>query len=166
MKNNLFIKCILGQFIIVTFLFLIIGSSWALPVTIKIDPLQSYLVTDLPDDPAGPDQASPAIDLSLLNINPGDIIRLTRLGDFRLHSGLGEFDGMTGVFSSTNTILGLPSNPTPTTINPNRVSGAIDAGVDIVSELTSFSLLPTDISEDFLIGGNFTNVRPDNTTKT
>jgi len=165
MKSNLLIKCILSQFIIVTFLFLIIGSSWALslPVTIKIDSLQTYLVPDVNDvssiplpPPSDIADDSPAIDLSLYNINPGDSIRLERLGDFRLNAGLPEFDGMIGVFSSSNSISGIPS-PIVTPLDPNRVGGALEAGVDFVTEPTQWFLNPTDISEDFLIGGNFTN---------
>ncbi len=166
MKNNLLIKCILSQFIIVTFLFLIIGSSWGAllsPLTIKIDPLKTYLVPDVNDvfgvplpPPSDIADDSIAIDLSFHNINPGEIIRLTRLGDFRLNAGLPEFDGMIGVFSSSNTISPIPS-PIPTSPNPNRVVGAIDAGKDFETESTQWFGHDTDISEDFLIGGNFTN---------
>jgi hypothetical protein len=154
MKGNS-LKYILSPFISAIFLFVIIGSSWALslPVTIKIDPLQTYLVPDLPSDIPND---SPAIELSLYNINPGDSIRLERLGDFRLETSLGEFDGMTGVFSSSDTILGVTSPPPAP--DPNRVDGALDAGEEILTELTSFSLIVTDISEDFLVGGNFTNI--------
>jgi len=180
MKSNLLKKCILSQFIIVAFLFLIIGSSWAvtlpLPVTIKIDSTQTYLVPDvfIPIGSIVPDpenQSPKMIELSAYGINQGDVIRLERLGDFTLHPDITEdFDVMIGVFSTSNTILPLPNVPFPTLLpnppNPdpdpllhnfNRVFGAIEAGDDILTEVNHFSHIKTDIEEDFLIGGNFTN---------
>ncbi|NOG86051.1 MAG: hypothetical protein HND49_20030 [Planctomycetes bacterium] len=103
MKRN-FLKWILSSFITATFLFLIIGSSWALPLpaTISIDPLKTYLRTDFPTDKV---PASSVIELNSFGINPGDYIRLEQLGFYKRGvASADDFNEMIGVFSTSDLI--------------------------------------------------------------
>jgi hypothetical protein len=106
-----------------------------------VNPTSTYLHTN------GDSASSPLIiDLSTLSfaVNPGDTIHLARLGAYAFDTSSPEVGtGMTAVFSSTNAITA--------TTNLNRVTGAIDAGVDYVTLNTFFSNQPTDIPEDFAV---------------
>jgi hypothetical protein len=87
-----------------------------------------------------------ALDLGSLGFVNGDVIKLTRLGDFDCSFGLcGDSTvGMVGVFSASN-LLDIGSTL-------HRVLGAIEAGQDFGPlDATLFGNLPMDIPEDFLI---------------
>ena len=93
------------------------------------------------------------IDLAALGYQPGDMVKLSRLGEFDSGPAPKGSIGLLGVFSSSNVLL-------PAT-NLNRVPGAIEAGMDFASACTFFSCQPTDIPQDFAIGapnGSFTSV--------
>ncbi|NOG86052.1 MAG: hypothetical protein HND49_20035 [Planctomycetes bacterium] len=120
--------------------------SAALPKTIKIDSLNTYIRTDLsPPSPIdGNVPVSDAIELGSIGIHPGDYIRLEQLGFYKRGVAFADdFNEMIGVFSSNNTIA-PPANL-------NRVVGAIDAGDNFTTLVTSQGNLQTDIAEDFRI---------------
>jgi hypothetical protein len=86
------------------------------------------------------------IDLGVLGISEGDVIRIEQLGDFSLGASWPDDARTTGgVFSSSFTLLA------PSESNPNRIPGAIDAGIDVVTSPTYWLGWETDIPEDFLI---------------
>jgi hypothetical protein len=120
----------------------------AASITVGLDPRASYLRAGNESPPN-----AAAIDLSLVGAGSGSTILLEVLGDYLQRSGAPEASTTTGVFSSSNVLLG-PSFPASAT-NYNRVGGAIDAGIDLSTGPTFFPTpngLPTDIPEDFLIG--------------
>jgi hypothetical protein len=90
------------------------------------------------------------IDLEHLGIQPGASLFLSRIGDFVRNIEASPRDPerayrMAAVFSSSATLLG-PSTS-------QRVQGAIDAGLDLVTPSTASSGFPTDIPEDFEVPG-------------
>lgn len=106
----------------------------------SLDPSGTYLRVN----EESPPDAVP-INLLSLGINPGDIITITRLGDYQ-RSSFAPFDSdtfldVTAVFSSSSS-LGPPGDL-------KRVVGAIAAGLDFMTVPTFFGDLPTDIPEDF-----------------
>ena len=110
--------------------------------TIGIDARRTYLRTSSD----GGALAAIPIDLASLGLAPGDKISLTRVGDFNCHSSCGDLSiSMGAVFSSSATLLASSQL--------NRVPGAVDAGVDVVTGLTFFGGLPTDIPQDFAVSG-------------
>lgn len=126
---------------------------------ISIDPVRTYLLTN--NDPwwgGGSPAGTTPIVLSELGINGGDIIQLERLGDYYNGyagyeadiSSLDVFDAMIGVFSNSETLLA--SNVL------DRIPGALDAGVDLLTGSTLFGDMTTDIAEDFGIGNIFLQV--------
>ena len=133
-----------------------IGSAWALPVEIPINPAATYLNYDDIDVKKGgsyygelgiaPIDASP-IFLADYGITEGDWICLQAFGDYSM--ALGEVEArhnLGGVFSETAVLL------PPNAADPNRVQGAIDAEIDdVLTGLTYDRDWPTDIPEDFLI---------------
>lgn len=106
-------------------------------VFIQIDPRLAYLRV-APSDKAG--DAVPLV-LADLNLDPGDTIRIRRVGTFG--GGKGQTTQQAAVFSRSAELL-PPSEL-------HRIPGAIDAGEDRVSGETFIGHLPTDIPEDFLI---------------
>ncbi|MCH2247167.1 MAG: Ig-like domain-containing protein [Crocosphaera sp.] len=87
------------------------------------------------------------IDLSSINVAPGDTLKLEGVGNYANSANANEVRrAIRGVFSSSDTLVS--SN------NLNRVSDAIDAGSDVLSVNTFFSNLPTDIPEDFSISND------------
>jgi hypothetical protein len=93
---------------------------------------------------AGGAEDAPAIDLVALGIAAGDFIKLEQFGGIQIGTLFVDGDpSMVGVFSSTNA-LGPETDL-------NRVTGAIDAGVDVITGPTYFLGDPTDIAEDFRI---------------
>ncbi len=86
------------------------------------------------------------INLANLGLEPGDLIRLDALGDFYDSRGEAprEVKQMIAVFSSSATLL--PGDKL------NRVAGAIDAGVDVLTAPTYIGGRDTDIAQDFAIG--------------
>jgi hypothetical protein len=109
---------------------------------IAINPAETYLRTS--GEIVG---GAVPIDLAALGINPGDTIRLERLGDWEAGAGF-NFDAWTmlfGVFSGSDVLL--PSDQL------NRVQDALDAGDDVFTGPTQFGGLATDIAEDFQISG-------------
>ncbi|WP_299368738.1 hypothetical protein [Winogradskyella sp.] len=89
---------------------------------------------------------SAIVNLSSLNISPGDVIRLKTIGTY-INSPTGSTrDSAAGVFSSSNLLLGSSEL--------NRVVDAIDAGTDNVTENTFEEDQVTDIPEDFRIDEN------------
>ena len=110
-------------------------------VTVNVNPKNTYLRTDAVDTLAGPSQA---IDISDLDIHPGDWILLEQLGDRTATNGGADTNiGLTGVFSSTTAL------DVPTALN--RVINAIEAGVDVNTGNTLFDVQPTNITQDFSI---------------
>ena len=116
---------------------------------ISVNPQATYLHTNI--DPAALPAA--AIDLSELGLQPGDPIRLDRLGAFDAGSGFTNQQSMVGVFSSTADLA--PSS------EAHRVPGAVEAGAEVETRRTfnpSPTGEPTDIPEDFAITGTGTVV--------
>jgi hypothetical protein len=126
---------------LVLIVILVMGNlSTAEGVSIKINPIATYLHTN--NDAS---LNSTAIDLSFHGFNPGDFIRLERLGDFAFTNGVPDNETvMSGVFSSSSTLGSFN--------NLNKVLGAIDAGVDFITPQTSFGNQATDIAQDFFLG--------------
>jgi hypothetical protein len=87
------------------------------------------------------------IDLTALGIDPGDTIRLERLGDWEAGAGFNfdEWTMLIGVFSASNVLLSSDQL--------NRVQDALDAGDDVFTGPTQNGGLATDIAEDFQISG-------------
>jgi len=123
-------------FAISTYLFL---APIAYSATIPLDPTAGFLRTE--NDPGATN--APAIQLSALGFNAGDRVLLEGVGSYDRGGGFGEFFDLIGVFSSSETLL--PGSEL------NRVPGAIDAGIDVMTLSTNFGGSPTDISEDFWI---------------
>ena len=130
-----------------------IGSAWALPVEIIINPRATYLNYDdtdvlkgeFQDPPTPPKDAIPILLLDY-GITEGDCIRLEQIGGYKMY--LTDEDvphSLGGVFSATDVLL--PRDPD----NPNRVQDAIDAGIDVLTGNTYDDDWPTNIAEDFLI---------------
>ena len=109
------------------------------PADVTIEPQSTYLRV-APSDTARP--AAP-IHLPSRGIQPGDQIRLRRVGSFEPKGGGSVIYSMTGVFSSSKTLLAGD--------NLNRVKDAIDAGKDVKTTNSSKDGKPTDIPEDFPI---------------
>ncbi len=121
-------------------------------VIVSLDPRGAYLRVNGEATPG----AVP-IDLLAVGINPGDLITITRLGDFQRGNNApfneDVFLDVTAVFSSSNT-LGPPGAL-------NRVAGAVGAGLDFVTVPTFVGGLPTDVPEDFEVSnfdGTITSV--------
>jgi hypothetical protein len=110
----------------------------AIAGTISIDPRNTYVLTDndLPGD------AIPIL-LSDHGISAGDTIEIGLFGDWDNGPDGDTFDGTSGIFSSSATLLAFS--------NLNRVVDAIDAGVDIFTSNTLFGNISTDVPEDFEI---------------
>lgn len=124
-------------------LFLLSTAGQAEATIIGLDPTLTFYHTDSVD--TGGD-AIP-VDLGSLGIVGGDFVRLRILGDFCYYffpSCTEQFFGAGAVFVNNTTLLDRNQ--------ANRVVGAIDAGVDIVTPLTYFENEPTDIPEDFFVG--------------
>jgi hypothetical protein len=109
---------------------------------LPVNPQATYLHTANADANALP---TVAINLSALGLQPGDPIRLERLGDFAPGGSFPDQVSMIGVFSSTDIL-----DPATDT---HRVPGAIDAGTNVFSLPTFIGAQPTDIPEDFAITG-------------
>lgn len=107
-------------------------------IFVPIDPRATYLHSIDTDAALG----AIAIDLIGLGFVPGQSIFLESLGDFK-HAPTFDENGfsLAGVFSNS-AVLGASSLL-------NRVTGAIDAGTDFVTQSAVGE--PTDIAEDFLI---------------
>ncbi|MHC4416817.1 MAG: hypothetical protein ACYS0G_16225, partial [Planctomycetota bacterium] len=107
-----------------------------LPTTGGIDPRATYLHTasDDPNDPGG-------WPIWQFGFQPGDLMRLERLGDFDNGPGGDIYTNLFAVFSASTVIL-PPSEP-------HRVPDAIDAGPNAVTPCTHVGCEPTDIPEDF-----------------
>ncbi len=117
------------------------GAAIAELTTLTLNPKATYFRTNSDN---GALQAVP-IELGPLGIAPGDILRLTRLGDYRPRPGVADASRtQVGVFSSSTTLLAANVE--------HRVPGAIAAGEPFVTANTFFGGLSTDIPEDFLIG--------------
>lgn len=105
-----------------------------------LDPKSTFLRASNNDSPLPP----LIVDLASINIVPGDILALQGSGDFAYQSRDPENGiSLIGAFSSSSNITDKNSL--------NRISDAIDAGIDTLSPNTFFSNLSTDIAEDFSI---------------
>jgi hypothetical protein len=137
-------KPFIAIFIVGVCLCLGVGTAWPQTLTtLTIDPKATYLHVDATDAGMGVLDA-PAIDLGALGIVPGNFLKLEQLGAFKLGTAYNDdATSMGGIFSSTNAL-----GPTS---DLNRVTGAIDAGVDVFTDVTYFLNEPTDIAEDFQI---------------
>ena len=84
------------------------------------------------------------MNLTMLNILPGDILQLEQLGDFDCGTPcVDDRTAMIGLFSGSTTLLSGDQL--------HRVPAAVKAGQDFTTRLTNFGSLPTDIAEDFRI---------------
>ena len=111
---------------------------------VNIDPRATYFLTSNDNVPG----AAPIL-LSDHDIFAGDTIQLDIFGGY--DNGPGSEDSFyltAGVFSSSADLLASSVL--------NRVTGAIDAGIDLLTYSTYFNGLPTDIAEDFGIGRSVT----------
>jgi hypothetical protein len=118
-----------------------LSVSWQpLPTVYSVDAKGTFLCADTCDTVTDPR----IIDLSSLQVHPGDWLNLERRGAWAAGSGWADNQScLVGVFSSS-TALGIQASHF-------RVSGAIDAGEDLYTGPTFNGYLPTDIPEDFLI---------------
>jgi len=129
--------------------------------TISIDPLNTFLFTN--NDPWSGNGSVPGsvpIALGSLGISGGQFIQLEQLGSFYDGtygygpgvdtSKLAVSTEMIGVFSSTNVLLA------PNFLN--RVPGAIDAGMPVVTWSTLYGNMATDILQDFRIANTIVQV--------
>ena len=140
---------------------LLFSSIEAGATTISIDPLQTFLFTN--NDPWSGNGSVPGslpIALGSLGISGGQFVQLEQLGSFYDGtygygpgvdaSNLAVSTEMIGVFSSTNVLLA------PNLLN--RVPGAIDAGIPVVTWNTLFGNMSTDIPQDFRIANTLVQV--------
>ena len=142
-------------------LVLCFSHSEAMATTISIDPLRTFLFTN--NDPwSGYGSVPYSIPIALgdLGISGGQFIQLEQLGSF--YDGtygygpgidilsLQTSTEMVGVFSSSNLLLA--SNLL------NRVPGAIDAGLPVVTWNTLFGNMSTDFPQDFRIANTIVQV--------
>lgn len=134
-------------------------EAMATSITIPIDPLQTFLFTN--NDPwsgNGSVQGTTPIVLSAVGISGGDFLHLEQVGAwYDGHAGYGgdvsamdTVKEMIGVFSSSNTLLA------PNILD--RVPGALDAGVHIVTWNTLFGNMPTNTPNVFGITNTFLHV--------
>jgi hypothetical protein len=116
------------------------GKSAQGNVFYKLSPTATYLRTSR----EGPSPNSP-LNLTQLGILPGMTLRIATVGEFTIDCGEVNYrNTATAVFSSSTTVLSSD--------NQYRLSGAIDAGDDIVTWVTMYDGLTTDIPEDFYVG--------------
>jgi hypothetical protein len=110
--------------------------------TITLDSRATYL--RIGSDPGALDTVP--IQLIALGLVPGDLVRLTRFGDFDCGAPCGDVNiGMIAVFSASDTLLAADQI--------HRVSAAIEAGADFVTAVTFYGALATDIPQDFAVPG-------------
>jgi hypothetical protein len=128
-------------------------AAWAAPAqagtyTVTVDPSLTFLHTN--QDTAG---GTVAIDLWALGIHEGDSLLLERLGAFAPH-GTGVADdqasGMIGVFSNSSQLLDGSFL--------NRVTGAIEAGIDVTTSVSYYGAMASDITQDFSISSTGTTI--------
>jgi subtilisin-like proprotein convertase family protein len=110
-----------------------------LPATAGIDPRATYLHTSSNDSPHNPTP----FPLLSFGLQPGDVIRLERLGDWDNGPGSDTITNMIAVFSASPSFLPPSAS--------HRVPDAIDAGPDVVTSCTWYGCEPTDIPEDFSV---------------
>ena len=133
----------------------------AMATTISIDPLRTFLFTNNdPDWGQGSVPYSIPIALGNLGISGGEFIQLERLGSFYdgtygYGAGINTLSlqtstEMIGIFSSNNALMA------PNVLN--RVPGALDAGIPIVTWNTLYDNLSTDIPQDFRIANTIVQV--------
>jgi hypothetical protein len=133
----------------------------AMATTISIDPLRTFLFTNNdPDSGHGSVPYSIPIALGDLGISGGEFIQLERLGAFYdgtygYGAGINTLSlqtstEMIGVFSSNNALMA------PNVLN--RVPGALDAGIPLVTWNTLYGNLSTDIPQDFRIANTIVQV--------
>ena len=122
------------------FLGVLFVGAVASAATLSIDSRATYLRTE--GDSALDSFAFP---LASLGISPGDLVRIERVGFYTpLASGYPDsVHYLNGVFSGSSTLIGSTFL--------NRLPGAIDAGVDVVTPNTWNGGLGTDITQDFAI---------------
>ena len=137
------------------------SHSEAMAITISIDPLRTFIFTNNdPDSGSGSVPYSIPIALGDLGISGGEFIQLERLGAF--------YDGTYGYGAGINTLslqtstemIGVFSSSdvlwAPNVLN--RVPGAIDAGISVVTWNTLYGNLSTDIPQDFRIANTIVQV--------
>lgn len=148
--------------------FCVIAAVWgvavpALAADITVNTKASFLSACEIDTGA---QSPLVITLSDYNISPGSVIRLAQIGDARTgFSSPNNTDifsrGLMGAFSASTTIAD-PSNL-------NRITGALDAGVDTVTPMAcegASQAISSDVSYDFYIAGSAAQLMPLGTTYT
>ncbi|GMR07758.1 MAG: hypothetical protein BMS9Abin26_0762 [Gammaproteobacteria bacterium] len=138
------VKKIIG--VTCAFLIYAIGNT-AGAAPISINPVNTYLLTN--NDPAG--NTIPIL-LADFSINAGDTIEFGLFGDWDNGPDADVFNTTIGIFSSSTTLLASSVL--------NRVTDAIDAGIDNITPNTYFGNLATDIPEDFLITNGLNIVVP------
>ena len=118
------------------------AAACAIGDDVKVDPKASYLRANGESPP-------PALIVTLADVGlaPGDWAYLEVLGDWDCGGPCGD-DGTNTMFVFSETDELLPPS------EPHRVPGAIDVCPDFVSANTFNGNLPTDIPEDFHVGGN------------
>ncbi|MHC4219284.1 MAG: proprotein convertase P-domain-containing protein [Planctomycetota bacterium] len=113
-------------------------TCMGLPTTAGINPRATYLHT-ASDSPNDPDP----FPIWMFGFQPGDVIRIERLGDWDNGPGGDTYTNMSAVFSAGTAIL------PPQELH--RVPGAVDAGPEAITPCTHYGCEPTDIPEDFPI---------------
>jgi len=140
---------------------LLLAHTQAMATTISIDPVRTFLFTN--NDPwSGNGSVPGSIPLALgdFGITGGEFIQLQQLGSYYDGtygygpgidvSSLATSTEMIGVFSSSDVILA------PNVLN--RVPGALDAGIPVVTWNTLFGNMSTDIPQDFRIANTIVQV--------
>jgi hypothetical protein len=126
------------------------GASWALQgseLDYAINARGTYLHTVL-DNRREPQR----IDLVALGVAPGDKLQLRRKGSYSDNVQLAR-TRIAGVFSGTDALLENPIGGPFWNFSWSRLPNAINAGADVTTPLTLLLLNPTNIREDFEIGG-------------
>lgn len=126
------------------------GASWALQgseLDYGMNARGTYLHSVL-------DQRQPPqrIDLAELGVAPGDRIQLRRKGSYSDNLQTNR-TRIAGVFSATSQLRENPIGGPFWNFNWSRLPDAIDAGRDVSTPRTLWLLNPTDIRQDFEIGG-------------
>lgn len=100
---------------------------------LRLNPTRTYLRTN--NDAAL--DARP-LDLAIRGFAPGDAIELQRVGEYSV-----DRYGLAGMFSATAELLAADQQA--------RVTGALEAGLDVTTTPTADGALPTDVPQDFEI---------------
>jgi len=126
----------------ITIMLLLAASAEASPIFYPVNPTSSFLRHDPSDFAVAP----LFIDLAALGVSTGDTILLMASGDYCMMPGAGCTQYVVGLDAAftVNMSLALPSNLL-------RISAVSSGLPSVVTPLTYYNHLTTDISQDFLV---------------